>query len=114
MANYNSFTTSNGFNVMNIDDFKKELQNVNGLDHFEFLNDGLVYVATYEGLYSTYYENNNEDEFEFEHEDYLKLIQKHMRDDQKVIVSSVGHEKLRYLTADCSIITKDKLCAIDS
>ena len=105
MANYNSYTTSNWFKVKDIDSFKDELERVNGTDFFN-IRDNSVAVAIYGSLYSTIDENGDE---EFSEDDYYNLIKKHIEDGEKVFVSSVGYEKLKYFGADCAIITNEKI-----
>lgn len=103
MANFNCFTTSNYFKVKDIDKFKEELEQMDGTDLFEH-NDNSICVAIYGDLYSC-----TEDDEEYVFDDYLNFIQKHIEDGEKVFISSVGHEKLRYLSADCTVITKDDI-----
>lgn len=105
MANYNSYTTSNWFEVKDIDLFKSELENVKGTDFFEFKDDKVA-VAIYGSLYSTIDEDGDE---EFSEDDYYELIKKHIKEGEKAFVSSVGHEKLNYLGADCTIITTNNI-----
>lgn len=108
MANYNSCTTSNAFRVKDINLFQKELEKMDGMSFFEII-DGNVFVASYEGLYSFVYDKERGCDVEYEYECFIDLIQKHIEDDEKVFVSSIGNEKLRYLSADCCIVTKDNI-----
>ena len=101
MANFNCFTTSNYFKVKDLDKFKEELEQMDGTDLFEY-NNNTICVATYGDLYSY-----TKDDEEYSYNDYLNFIQKHIEDEEKVFISSVGHEKLRYLAADCTIVTKN-------
>lgn len=105
MANYNSYTTSNWFEVKDIDSFKDELERVNGTEFFN-ISDNKVAVAIYGPLFSTIDEDGDE---EFSEDDYYELIKRHIKDGEKVFVSSVGHEKLNYFGADCAIITNEKI-----
>ena len=105
MANYNSYTTSNWFKVKDINLFKDELEKVNGTEFFS-INDNSVAVAIYGQLFSTIDEDGNE---EFSEDDYYNLIKRHIEDGEKAYISSVGHEKLKYVAADCAIITNEKI-----
>lgn len=103
MANYNSYTRSNYFKVKNLELFKEQIAKMEGLDLFEY-DDKHICVAIYGDLYSI-----DEEDREYTHDDYTKLIQEHIEEDETVFISSVGHEKLRYLGADCTIITKSDI-----
>lgn len=101
MANYNSFTTSNYFEVKNIEEFKEEVKKYGGEDFFEYYNNKVT-ISIYGDLFS-------DGDDDYDHNEYCKLIQKHIKEEEKVFISSVGHEKLRYLGAYCTIITKDDI-----
>ena len=46
---------------------------------------------------------------DFEYDDFIKLIQNHIYDDEIVVIKSIGNEALRYLTADVAIVSKEKV-----
>lgn len=104
MANYYAHTVSNYFSVRNNERFKEELIEREAQDMFEY-KDNKFCVATHGDLYS--YVDEGEEGMEYDHDDFCKLIQYWIKDDEKVFISSVGNEKLRYLGADCTIITKE-------
>lgn len=106
MANYYNHTVSNYFNVKDYEGFKKELTEMDGQDMFT-TKDGKFCVAIDGDLYS--YIEKEDDEVEYDHDDFCELIQKWITEDEIVFISSVGNEKLRYLGAECTIISKNDI-----
>ena len=90
MANFEEKVTSNFFKVKDPKLFINEIEE----KQIECY-DGLVAVDVY-----------GED---FEYDDFIELIQNHIYDDEIVVIKSIGNEKLRYLTADATIVSKEKV-----
>lgn len=110
MANFEEKVTSNFFKVKDSKLFIDEIEKKQIECFFEQKHDDneRFAVVSYDGLITT--DENDED---FEYDDFIKLIQNHIYDDEIVVVKSIGNEKLRYLTADVSIISKEKIEYID-
>lgn len=110
MANFEEKVTSNFFKVKDPKLFINEIEEKQIECFFEQKHDDSerFAVVSYDGLITT--DENDED---FEYDDFIKLIQNHICDDEIVVVKSIGNEKLRYLTADVSIVSKEKIEYID-
>ena len=110
MANFEEKVTSNFFKVKDSKLFINEIEKKQIECFFEQKHDDneRFAVVSYDGLITT--DENDED---FEYDDFIKLIQNHICDDEIVVVKSIGNEKLRYLTADVSIVSKEKIEYID-
>ena len=110
MANFEEKVTSNFFKVKDSKLFINEIEEKQIECFFEQKHDDneRFAVISYDGLITT--DENDED---FEYDDFIKLIQNHICDDEIVVVKSIGNEKLRYLTADVSIVSKEKIEYID-
>lgn len=110
MANFEEKVTSNFFKVKDSKLFINEIEEKQIECFFEQKHDDneRFAVVSYDGLITT--DENDED---FEYDDFIKLIQNHICDDEIVVVKSIGNEKLRYLTADVSIVSKEKIEYID-
>ena len=110
MANFEEKVTSNFFKVKDSKLFINEIEEKQIECFFEQKHDDneRFAVVSYDGLITT--DENDED---FEYDDFIKLIQNHIYDDEIVVVKSIGNEKLRYLTADVSIVSKEKIEYID-
>ena len=110
MANFEEKVTSNFFKVKDSKLFINEIEEKQIECFFEQKHDNneRFAVVSYDGLITT--DENDED---FEYDDFIKLIQNHICDDEIVVVKSIGNEKLRYLTADVSIVSKEKIEYID-
>ena len=106
MANFEEKVTSNFFKVKDSKLFINEIEEkqiecfferkYNDNERFAIVyNDGIVAVDVY-----------GED---FEYDDFIELIQNHIYDDEIVVIKSIGNEALRYLTADATIVSKEKV-----
>lgn len=106
MANFEEKVTSNFFKVKDPKLFINEIEEKQIECFFEQKHDDneRFAVVSYGSLITT-----DENDKDFEYDDFIKLIQNHICDDEIVIVKSIGNEKLRYLTADVSIVSKEKI-----
>ena len=101
MANFEEKVTSNFFKVKDPKLFINEIEEKQIECFFERKhNDNERFaIVSYDGLITE----------DFEYDDFIKLIQNHIYDDEIVVIKSIGNEKLRYLTADATIVSKEKV-----
>ena len=120
MANYYGITKTNYFHVNDPEGFKKLMRRVvsdeGDIDLWEDKDkDGNPVFAF--GGYSSIsgicpIENNNDDseDEDYDEADYdlfVSELQKLIVDGEAIIITEIGHEKLRYITAYSTVITKD-------
>ena len=101
MANFEEKVTSNFFKVKDSKLFINEIEEKQIECFFEIKhNDNeRIAIVSYDGLITE----------DFEYDDFIKLIQNHIYDDEIVVIKSIGNEALRYLTADATIVSKEKV-----
>lgn len=112
MANYNGFTRTNYFKVKDVERFKAIIdccitsgdidiweENINNETLYGFGCFGSIY-----GLEIDDDENYNA---------FIDELQKVVADDDAIIITEVGYEKLRYLSADSCIITSKEVKSLD-
>ena len=106
MANFEEKVTSNFFKVKDSKLFINEIEEKEIECFFErkYNDNERFAIASYDGLMTV--DKYGED---FEYDDFIKLIQNHIYDDEIVVIKSIGNEKLRYLTADATIVSKEKV-----
>ena len=101
MANFEEKVTSNFFKVKDPKLFINEIEE-KGIECFferKYNDNERFAIVSYDGLITE----------DFEYDDFIKLIQNHIYDDEIVVIKSIGNEKLRYLTADATIVSKEKV-----
>lgn len=105
MANFEEKVTSNFFKVKDSKLFINEIEEKQIECFFErkYNDNERFAIVSYDGLITE----------DFEYDDFIKLIQNHIYDDEIVVIKSIGNEKLRYLTADATIVSKEKVEYID-
>lgn len=110
MANFEEKVTSNFFKVKDSKLFINEIEEKQIECFFErkYNDNERFAIVSYGSLITE--DENGED---FEYDDFIKLIQNHIYDDEIVVIKSIGNEKLRYLTADATIVSKEKVEYID-
>ena len=101
MANFEEKVTSNFFKVKDSKLFINEIEEKEIECFFErkYNDNERFAIVSYDGLITE----------DFEYDDFIKLIQNHIYDDEIVVIKSIGNEKLRYLTADATIVSKEKV-----
>ena len=101
MANFEEKVTSNFFKVKDPKLFINEIEEKQIECFFErkYNDNERFAIASYDGLITE----------DFEYDDFIKLIQNHIYDDEIVVIKSIGNEALRYLTADATIVSKEKV-----
>ena len=107
MANYYEYTISNVFEVENETIFINEIKKMNGENLFYKTENNKYVIKSYDSLCSSI--ENSEGEYYYYEDDYYELIQKYIKENQIVLISSIGYEKLRYFTAGIAKITKDNI-----
>ena len=106
MANFEEKVTSNFFKVKDSKLFINEIEEKQIECFFErkYNDNERFAIVSYDGLVAV--DAYGED---FEYDDFIKLIQNHIYDDEIVVIKSIGNEALRYLTADATIVLKEKV-----
>ena len=106
MANFEEKVTSNFFKVKDSKLFINEIEEKEIECFFErkYNDNERFAIASYDGLMTV--DKYGED---FEYDDFIELIQNHIYDDEIVVIKSIGNEALRYLTADATIVSKEKV-----
>ena len=101
MANFEEKVTSNFFKVKDSKLFINEIEEKQIECFFErkYNDNERFAIVSYDGLVTE----------DFEYDDFIKLIQNHIYDDEIVVIKSIGNEALRYLTADATIVSKEKV-----
>ena len=116
MANYVGFTRSNYFRVTDPEAFKKIMDAVitdeDGLELWERTENGIICYGF--GAYSAICGLRSEDEDdEFEAEAVYEALSEVVAPDDAIIITEIGYEKLRYLTAYAVIITRTAVEWVD-
>lgn len=120
MSNYYGITKTNYFHVNDPEEFKKLMRRVvsddGDIDLWEAKDkDGnpIFAFGGYSSISGVYPIKNNNDDSEDEDYDeadydlFTSELQKMIVDGEAIIITEIGHEKLRYLTAYAVVITKD-------
>ena len=115
MANYISFTRSNYFRVTDPEAFKKIINRVitdeDSLELWERTENGTTYYGfgAYSSICGLQHEAEDVDnDGEFEVEAVYEALSKIVAPDDAIIITEIGYEKLRYLTAYAVVITREK------
>ena len=124
MANYYANTRTNDFRVKNPDEFKKYMSEKVVADedvvHIweETSKDGTQMFGF--GCYGSIIgekiepETPAEDEdVDYSYDDFCNSLAEFVEDDDAIIITEIGNEKLRYLTGYATIITKRETTGID-
>ena len=113
MANYESATRTNYFQVKDPDSFREFMSRVYGGDEMHLweeksLDGTLRFCFGVYGGVSGFCPPNGEEEDEdcdYDYDAFLDELQKHIADDDAVIIMEGGHEKLRYVVGSATIVT---------
>ena len=111
MANYNCAIRTNYFRVNNNEEFEKFINHVVGEDMYVFDSqdkDGnkLYGFGCYGNIYG-YREDSDDYDEECDYDKFIDGLQKHLVDNDAVIIFEAGNEKLRYVVGSVTVITKD-------
>ena len=108
MANYYEMTRTNYFKITDSDKFKEiceEITSESGVEFDVTEKDGKLYgCISSESIIML----NDEDE-SVDIESFYKKLQTVLEEDDAIIFTSIGHEKLRYLVGMITVITKDDI-----
>ena len=108
MANYYEMTRTNYFKITDSDKFKEiceEITSESGVEFDVTEKDGKLYgCISCESIIML----NDEDE-SVDVESFYKKLQTVLEEDDAIIFTSIGHEKLRYLVGMIIVITKDDI-----
>lgn len=105
MANYVSTTRTNYFHVKDAEAFRAFMDNVSGddLELWDEKDDKGDTVFAF-GCEGSIYGIQNEDEND-DYDLFIKNLQEYIADNDAVILTEAGHEKLRYVTGFATVIT---------
>ena len=108
MANYYEMTRTNYFKITDSDKFKEiceEITSETGVEFDVTEKDGKLYgCISSESIIML----NDEDETA-DIESFYKKLQTVLEEDDAIIFTSIGHEKLSYLVGMITVITKDDI-----
>ena len=108
MANYYEMTRTNYFKITDSDKFKEiceEITSESGVEFDVTEKDGKLYCCiSSESIIML----NDEDE-SANIERFYEKLQTVLEEDDAIIFTSIGHEKLRYLVGMITVITKDDI-----
>ena len=127
MGNYYAKTRTNYFSVTDVEQFKKIMSSCNGSDaietFYEKQSDGSIKYGFYcegsiKGLPEREDETGNTEYFDDDDVDYnydalCEALQQILPDNDAIIITEVGSEKMRYLTGICAVITRDEIQYLD-
>ena len=111
MANYIGFTRSNYFRVTDPEAFKKIINCVitdeDSLDLWERTENGMTYYGSICGL--RHEAEDVDDDDEFEADAVYEALSEVVAPDDAILITEIGYEKLRYLTAYAVVITRTEV-----
>lgn len=119
MANYYATSRTNYFRVTDEEQYKELFSRLVGFDDdiadFTEQQEGVIWHGF--GCYGTIDYRLPEDKrdafTEFDLDTFFRELQKILPDDEAFILLEAGHEKLRYVTGNAFIITRDKISYCD-
>lgn len=116
MANYIGFTRSNYFRVTDPDALKKIIKAImvdgEKMELWELTENGTTYYGfgAYGSISGLRYASGNDNHGdEFEADAVYEALGKVVAPDDAIIITEIGYEKLRYLTAYAVIITRTEV-----
>lgn len=113
MANYECISRTNYFHVKEAEAFRKFMDTVSADDlHLWEENDNehnTVFAFGCEGIIYGIPDENGDDSMDR----FLTELQKHIVDNDAVILTEAGHEKFRYVTGYAIIITSTGMQTLD-
>lgn len=106
MANYYAKTRSNYFGVNSKEDLEKIINRCCSMDSNE------VKIAESDGKYAILCESEimgYETDYGYDFDKFIKDLSSVVEDGDAVILTEVGHEKMRYLSGSIVVITKNQV-----
>lgn len=118
MANYECVTRSNYFHVKDPAAFRKFMSRVYGGDTVDLweekdANEQIVFGFGVYGDIIGFVPENDDDEQDCDYDTFLDELQKHIAEDDAVIILESGHEKLRYVIGRATVITSKEVELLD-
>lgn len=116
MANYNCVIRTNYFHVKNNTMFEDFMKTVYGEDEVFMFKKGDMYGF---GCYGEIMgirnpEDENEDEYDSPYDAFIDGLQKHVTDNDAVIIMEFSNEKLRHISGTVGVITSKKVKYMDT
>lgn len=112
MANYNSTIRTNYFHVKDEVEFRKFMSRVHGCEDDVQLweetdDDGNIVFGfgVYGGISGVYDEQEDDDYGDTSYIDFIDGLQKHVANNDAIIILESGNEKMRYVIGSATIIT---------
>lgn len=116
MANYYGATRTNYFKVTDMEKFKEILQNtyITEDENLTFIEDGDGKVGFYcqgsiVGMYKI--DDNGDEEADFDL--FLSKLQEILVEDDAILITEIGREKMCYFVGNTLVITKNKIDSVD-
>ena len=110
MANYNCTIRTNYFHVKDEAAFRNVIENTSADDNIEIFDDqydsngnkvfGFGCYGCIHGLYDPEYEDDDCD-----YNAFIEELAKCVVDDEAILIFESGHEKMRYVTGSCVVVT---------
>lgn len=120
MANYCCAVRTNYFRVKDAGKFRTFFENVAGCEDSvklweEKADDGSVLFGfgCYGGIFGIRDDEDEDADYDVAYDDFIDGLQKHVAEDDAVIILEAGNEKLCYLTGHATIITSDTVAGAD-
>lgn len=118
MANYGCAIRTNYFHVEDPDQFQEMMSRVSCDDYIHLFvrepqNDAPLFAFGCYGTIRGLCKEDGSGELTTDdnsYEDFVKELQKFVKDQEAIIIVESGNEKLRYVTGDATIITKKEIC----
>lgn len=114
MANYCGMTRTNYFKIKDEAKFRKICEGLCGEDNIDVEvteKDGQLYGFI--GSYSSIDYCVDEEDCDYDWDSFVKQIQEVIADDDAMLMTEIGNEKLRYLVGICTIITSKEVRYVD-
>jgi len=115
MANYYAFIRTNYFSVTDESKFLEIIDSCLSEDKLKVFTSGDKPKLFGFGCYGSIYgiPINGDDLEEVDIDAFYEALQNILADDDVIIITEIGYEKLRYLLAHCTIITKMEIRFVD-
>jgi len=114
MANYEGMVRTNYFRIKGEKEFMEAVAGLTGECEIETsveIRDGKLYG--WFGSYSYISYCADEDECDYDMDAFFKKMQDVIAEDDAMILTEVGNEKLRYLVGSCIIVTSKDIMYVD-
>ena len=120
MANYNNVIRTNYFHVKNKEEFKKFMACVYGnsdeIQVWEKMDENgnpVFGFGVYGSIAGVQIEVNREENIKCSYDEFIYGLQKHVADDDAIVILEAGSEKMRYVVGEAFIITSNECACLD-